>query len=83
MKNTTIILFLSLLFIPGCFAWPQAAEAPSEEWVEIDLLGYWGRLFNRSSELDMAFPGEFGKYDELYMEFEHSDGSGSGKIELK
>ncbi len=74
MKNTTIILFICLLLIPGCFAWPQAVGTPSEEWVEIDLLGYWGRLFNRSSELDMALPGEFGKYDELYMEFEYSDG---------
>lgn len=63
MRNTTLILFISLLLIPGWFAWPQSTGAPSEEWEEIDLFGYWGRLFNRSSELDMASPGEFGKYD--------------------
>jgi len=63
MKNRTLILFISLLLICGCFAWPQSTGAPLEEWVEIDLLCYWGRLFNRSSELEMAFSGEFGKYD--------------------
>jgi len=63
MKNTTLISILSLLLFSGCLAWPQSTGAPAEEWVEIDLFDYWGRLFNRSSELDKAFPGEFGKYD--------------------
>jgi hypothetical protein len=63
MKNTTLILFIFLLLIPVCFACAQSTGAASEAWVEIDLFGYWGRLFNRSSELDMPVPGEFGKYD--------------------
>ena len=63
MKNTTLILIFSLLLIPGCIAWAEPTGVPSEERVEIDLFGYWGRLFNRSSELEMGFPGEFGKYD--------------------
>ncbi|MQY77287.1 MAG: hypothetical protein GH155_06635 [Spirochaeta sp.] len=63
MKRITIILLICLSLIPACFSWSERAGVPAEKWVEIDLLGYWGRLFNRSSELEMAFPGEFGKYD--------------------
>lgn len=64
MKNIFLILIISLLLIPICITWAESVETPSEEWIEIDLLAYWGRLFNRSSELDMASSHmEFGKYD--------------------
>ncbi|MBW2643228.1 MAG: hypothetical protein JRC89_07605 [Deltaproteobacteria bacterium] len=63
MKKTILIFSLSLLLIPFLLVLPTETGATSKPWKEIDLLNYWGRLFNMSSELNGGDPGKFGKYD--------------------
>ena len=63
MKKIILIFSLSLLLIPFLLVLPTETGATSKPWKEIDLLNYWGRLFNMSSELNGGDPGKFGKYD--------------------
>lgn len=62
MKNPIPFFFLSLLLILCSFASPTETGATSKYLKEMDLLNYWGRLFNSSSELGGGDPAKIDKY---------------------